>query len=262
MSNETPATEITNVAPAGWYTAPGGDSTTEQYWDGQSWTDQTRPTPTDDKPAPSQADIEAEARAREGVGSPEPPAPVVHDASATVTAPVTAAAPSAPAAPAAPEPPAPVVTGTTAAPAPSVAAIPAGPAPSTDAAPSSSRVMDAGWPFKGYSGPQAYEAENPPTLTQNHLMLSPGMTGPEVVELAALLGQLGYGSSITSGQNPHAIFDDSLVRALGEFGREYGVEEDPAVLRARTPDTVGPWTWEALVRAVHKKSSEPVNANA
>ena len=30
-------------------------------------------------------------------------------------------------------------------------------------------------------------------------------------------------------------------------------QEDPKVRAARTEDTVGPWIWEALVRAAHKK---------
>jgi peptidoglycan hydrolase-like protein with peptidoglycan-binding domain len=87
-------------------------------------------------------------------------------------------------------------------------------------------------------------------------MLSAGMAGPEVVELAAYLGALGYGTSISSGQNPHAIYDEGVAGAVRSFCTDYGVEEDPAVRRARTDDTVGPWVWEALVRAVHKRIAE------
>jgi peptidoglycan hydrolase-like protein with peptidoglycan-binding domain len=113
--------------------------------------------------------------------------------------------------------------------------------------------MAAEWPCPGYSGPQPWEADNPPALTQNHLMLSSGSAGDEVVELAALLAHLGYGTTISAGQNPHAIYDSGVSDAVRAFCTDYGVSEDPQVRAARTEDTVGPWIWEALVRAVHKK---------
>jgi hypothetical protein len=112
--------------------------------------------------------------------------------------------------------------------------------------------MDADWPYRGYSGPQPWEAQNTPELTQNHLMIGLGASGPEVVELGALLGALGYGSSITSGRNPHGVYDDSVAAALQQFCSDYGAAEDPVVLRARTADTCGPWLWETLTRAVAK----------
>ena len=52
------------------------------------------------------------------------------------------------------------------------------------------------------------------------------------------------------------MFDDSIRAAVAAFCSDYGVAEDPKVLQARTQDTVGPWLWEALVRAVHKKAAE------
>ena len=172
--------------------------------------------------------------------------------------------PPAPPAPPAPEPPAPVaeqppVTAGAAAPPPAPPAV-TGPLPATPApqaiAPSEPKVMDAEWPHPGYTGPQPWEADNPPTLTQNHLMLGSGAAGEEVVELASHLAYLGYGLSISVGQNPHQMFDDSIRAAVAAFCSDYGVAEDPKVLQARTQDTVGPWLWEALVRAVHKKAAE------
>jgi peptidoglycan hydrolase-like protein with peptidoglycan-binding domain len=124
------------------------------------------------------------------------------------------------------------------------------------------KVMDASWPCKGYNGPQPWDADNPPTLTQNHLMVSSGTAGDEVVELAALLARLGYGTSISAGQNPHAIYDNGVSEAVVAFCRDFGVEEDPQVRRARTEDTVGPWIWEALTRAVHKQIAQEPAAPA
>lgn len=131
--------------------------------------------------------------------------------------------------------------------------IPPPPAAPQAAAPAQPKVMPAEWPHAGYDGPQPWEADNPPALTQNHLMVSSGSAGPEVVELAALLAHLGYGSSITEGRNPHAIYDSSAADAVRAFCSEYGVAEDPKVLAARTADTAGPWIWEALTRAVHRQ---------
>lgn len=165
-----------------------------------------------------------------------------------------AAPPAAPEAPqetphAAPAPPPPP---------PTPAEVPAPPLAPQAAAPSVPKVMDAEWPFAGYSGPQPWEADNPPALTQNHLMISSGFAGPEVVELAGLLAHLGFGTSISGGQNPHAIYDSGVSDAVRAFCQAYGVEEDPKVRAARTEDTVGPWIWEALTRAVFKKvAAEP-----
>jgi len=195
--------------------------------------------------------------------APAPPAPETPPAQPAV--PLVDEAPS-PTAPTAPQPAAPVATGGPPAPAaaatppaPPAPPAPAGPLPATpipevvEPAPSAPKLMDAAWPFVGYQGPQPWEADNPPMLTQTHLMLSSGMAGDEVVELAGLLAYLGYGTSISAGQNPHAIYDTGVSAAVRAFCNDYGVEEDPRVRAARTDDTVGPWLWEALVRAVHKK---------
>lgn len=190
-------------------------------------------------PAGEIVNVEGRIEARPGAdgAAPQPPTPPVAEAAAPQAAP----APPAPA----PEPPAP--------PAPA-AAIPAPETPPAVVAPAAQpKVMDASWPCAGYSGPQPWEADNPPTLTQNHLMLSAGSSGPEVVELASLLAYLGYGTTISAGQNPHAIYDTGVSDAVRAFCSDYGVQEDPKVRAARTEDTVGPWLWEALVRAAHKK---------
>lgn len=183
---------------------------------------------------------------------PQPPEPV---APGTVTtAPEVEAPAPPPASEAAPEAPAPPP----APPAPSE--LPPAPAAEPVAQAAEPKVMDASWPCAGYSGPQPWEADNTPTLTQNRLMVSSGSAGPEVVELAALLAHLGYGTNISAGQNPHAIYDNGVSEAVAKFCADYGVQEDPKVLAARTADTVGPWIWEALTRAAHKKIAEQETA--
>jgi hypothetical protein len=203
----------------------------------------------DQTPANEIVNVEGRIEANPAAEAPPaPPAPSAPQAGAQVPAPPQAGTTIPPAAP---EPPAPV------APPPPPAPTGAVPAPQTPppvvAAPAQPKVMDPNWPFAGYTGPQPWEADNPPTLTQNHLMLSAGSSGDEVVELAALLAYLGYGTTISAGQNPHAIYDTGVSDAVRAFCADYGVEEDPKVRAARTEDTVGPWIWEALVRAVHKK---------
>jgi hypothetical protein len=237
---ETDAAEIKAVAPGGWYDDPEVPGQ-ERYWDGTAWTIEVRakeeaPAPPPMSPPPSQEQVETEAAAERAV----PPAPAV-DAPPARTAQVTSSEPAAPVVP--------PTAGTVPAAAPS--AIPTAPAGTPVAA---AKVMPAEWPVEGYTGPQPWEADNPPELTQNRLMLSSGMCGKEVVELAALLGYLGYTTNINTGQNPHGVYDQGVSGAVEAFCRDYGVAEDPAILRARTPDTVGPWIWEALVRAVHSKA--------
>jgi len=190
----------------------------------------------------SETEIPATELARAQAAPPPPPPAPINAGEAAAT-------------PAAPAPPAgePAAAGaTTAAPSP-----PPVPAEETAAVPAAQqKIMDQNWPFKGYDGPQPWEAENTPELTVNRLMISPGAAGPEVAELADYLARLGYSSSIAHGQNPTNAYDDTVAAAVRAFCSEYGVEEDPAVIRARTPDTVGAWIWEALTRAVYKRAAE------
>jgi hypothetical protein len=177
----------------------------------------------------------------EMTGGPTPPQPGVPQAAPPQPqGPLGAASPAA-AAPPPPPPPAPE------------GALPPPPAPAQVTKAAEPKVMPPEWPHAGYTGPQPWEAENPPALTQNHLMVSSGSAGEVVVELAALLAHLGYGTTISAGQNPHAIYDTGVSDAVRSFCADYGVTEDPQVRSARTEDTVGPWIWEALVRAVHKQ---------
>jgi len=159
-------------------------------------------------------------------------------------------------------------------PAPPIPAPPA-PAPSTPPAPTAivpppvevsgsvevatpatpEKILPPEWPFKGFTGCQPWEAENPPTITHDRRMLTSGTNGPEVAELGALLGVIGYPNPITAGQNPHAIYDTELAAAVRQFCSEFGVSEDPAIVAAMTADVVGPWIWEALNRAARKAAS-------
>lgn len=111
------------------------------------------------------------------------------------------------------------------------------------------------WPFRGYRGPQPWEVGNTPTITHNHRMLTSGTDGEEVVELAALLERLGYLTELSSGGNPHAIYDTTMAGVVDRFCQDFGVAEDPSIVAGMTPDVVGPWLWETLIRAAHKEGN-------
>jgi hypothetical protein len=118
-----------------------------------------------------------------------------------------------------------------------------------------SKVLPPEWPYKGFQGTQPWEADNPPAITHDQRMLSSGTAGPAVAELGALLADVGIPTSISEGGNPHAIYDAQMGAAVRRFCAEYGVSEDPAIVAAMTPDVVGPWIWEALIRAARKAAS-------
>jgi hypothetical protein len=156
-----------------------------------------------------------------------------------------------PAAPAVPPAPQPVVTG--ARPQPRVQ-MPAesGEAPATALA---ERLPDD-WPYPGYDGPQPFEVNEPPQITHDRGFVTSMTAGPHVEELCACLALLGFETPLSKGQNPHAIYARGEAAAVDAFRAAYGVEEAPEVIRATGRSVVGPWTWEALFRAVRAKEAE------
>lgn len=118
------------------------------------------------------------------------------------------------------------------------------------------------WDLKGHGLPQ-------PGVTRDHLpggqpdelspvvvshskpILGPGTAGDAVADLAGLLAKLGYSSSISQGRNHTYNFDDTVAAAVSMFKRDYHVVEDPSQFPdARQAETlVGPWVWEAVLRA-------------
>ena len=111
--------------------------------------------------------------------------------------------------------------------------------------------LSAEWPSKGYTGPQPWQSQHP-DLSHARGLLIPGSAGQDVLDLAAFLAYAGYETSISRGEDPLSRFDQSVTAAVGTFRREYGIEEDPAVISASVPEVVGPWTWEALYRIAER----------
>jgi len=127
-------------------------------------------------------------------------------------------------------------------------------------------VADGGvesWPQKGGVGSQPWDVEPgqdpdemPVRLSHNKPILVSGAGGDEVRDLGQRLGELGYESSVTRGENPFNVFDVSLETAVSAFCRDYNVQEDPSGFGGNNPagvalaaQHVGPWVWEAVLRA-------------
>lgn len=134
----------------------------------------------------------------------------------------------------------------------------------------------ADWPQKGSELPQPWDlAEHgiprpgvdrdylpggqpdelsPVVVSHRKPLLTSGMAGPEVALLGELLGQLGYPNTISQGRNHSFHFDDSITSAVGAFGREHNVKEDPTQFPPQHDPAgyVGPWMWEAILRAAYR----------
>ena len=117
------------------------------------------------------------------------------------------------------------------------------------------RLSDS-WPERGYTGSQPWQVQEPPALSHDRGLLIVGSAGDDVYEVAAALARLGYPTSISRGENPQNLFTEAEREAVNSFRRDYGIEEDPALTKASTPDVVGPWTWEALFRLVEQQAIE------
>jgi hypothetical protein len=123
--------------------------------------------------------------------------------------------------------------------------------PDADAASSSSSRR--GWGSKGYDGKQPWEDGGPKhePIVHGKPQLTSGSDGQAVIELGARLNALGYESSLSRGENPFAILDESVLDAVRAFRRDHGVREDPRGYTSESDadNHVGPFTWEALLAA-------------
>ena len=108
------------------------------------------------------------------------------------------------------------------------------------------RELDAGAP----------NTVSPVVIRHSYPILTSGSAGAVVNELASRLHLLGYVTDISKGENPFAIVTDKIMSAVESFREDYGVKEDPTPYggntqsaRDRAALTIGPFTWEALLRA-------------
>ena len=138
------------------------------------------------------------------------------------------------------------------------------------------RDMLAGWPKKGYSGPQPWDHDAlgisrsardeigsgrntvTPVISHDCPILTSGSSHPMVHELGRKLGDLGFENSVSRGENPFGAVDQSVLDAVRHFRRQYGVAPDASGFDgdARKADAhLDPWTVEAILRA-HRQGVE------
>lgn len=144
--------------------------------------------------------------------------------------------------------------------------------------PSSAERLARDWPKKGGNDVQPWDnralkidttdvGAEPNTLSpivvqHDKSTITAGSGGADVRELGRLLGELGYETSFSRGENPFSIADRSVMDAVAAFTRDYDVQEDPTAFGGDNPsgrelasNHVGPWTWEAILR-VHERESD------
>lgn len=145
---------------------------------------------------------------------------------------------------------------------------------STAAAPSL-RQQYADWPQKEDPRPQPWDLDavgipkadrelapgapdtvSPVLIRHSYPVLASGSGGAAVHELAARLAVLGYQTDISQGENPFGVVNDSIMNAVERFRDDHHVQEDPTPYGGDTPKTrtraaltIGPFTWEAILRA-------------
>lgn len=104
--------------------------------------------------------------------------------------------------------------------------------------------------------PGARDTVSPVVIRHSCPILVSGSASPIVADLGRRLDLLGYPNSVTAGENPFGVVDESVFNAVERFRDDYGVEEDPtpyggtttaATLRAA--QVIGPYTWESIIRA-------------
>ena len=111
--------------------------------------------------------------------------------------------------------------------------------------------------------PGSPNTASPIVIGHSMPILSSGSGGDQswaVAELARRLKILGITTSVGTAQNPFAVLDQSVMSAVERFREEHNVHEDPTAFggntsagRQRASAHIGPWTWEAVIRASERK---------
>lgn len=114
------------------------------------------------------------------------------------------------------------------------------------------------WPKKGDTRPQPWENPEESGITPRAGLPSVGPGGADdgVHELLGKLGELGFESPTSRGENPFGTLGVEELAAIRQFRNDFGVREDPTAYggdseqaRQLAGDQLGPWTGEAIHRA-------------
>jgi hypothetical protein len=108
--------------------------------------------------------------------------------------------------------------------------------------------------------PGARDTVSPVVIHHSYPILSLGSQGSTVADLAGRLHLLGYDTDITRGENMFNTLTESVMGAVDQFREDYNVQEDPTPYGGRTAKAaeraaaiVGPYTWEAILRASERE---------
>lgn len=112
--------------------------------------------------------------------------------------------------------------------------------------------------------PGAKNTVTPVVIRHSYPILASGSGHPTIVaDLGQRLADLGYANSVSDGENPLGHVDESILNAVDNFRRDYGVEEDPTPFggnntagQIRAALHIGPYTWEAVIRASDRQRAE------
>jgi hypothetical protein len=104
--------------------------------------------------------------------------------------------------------------------------------------------------------PGAPDTVSPVVIRHSYPILTSGSGGAAVAELASRLHLLGYPTDMARGENPFATVTSDVLSAVEKFREDHNVQEDPTPYggntdrsRGRAANTIGPYTWEAVIRA-------------
>jgi peptidoglycan hydrolase-like protein with peptidoglycan-binding domain len=103
----------------------------------------------------------------------------------------------------------------------------------------------------------------PVVVDHGRPILTSGSADQAVHELGRILGVLGFDNSVARGENPYGAVDPSVMAAVHAFRAAFDVLEDPTAFGGNTPagralaaEHIGPWTWEAILRAGEQSAAK------
>lgn len=111
------------------------------------------------------------------------------------------------------------------------------------------------WPKKGAkpTSPQPFEHDDHGVQVTDHPILTSGSGDLRAVsDLGHRLARLGFENSVSRGENPFGLVDESLIAAVNQFRARYGVREPADGFggdQVQADRHIGPWTATAIVRA-------------
>lgn len=111
-----------------------------------------------------------------------------------------------------------------------------------------------------------------PTALADLPILTSGSSDPGVELLGRALDKLGYPNSVSRGENPNRIVDETIVTAVRQFRIDHDVHEDPSAYVPAEPTYadahIGPNTTGAIIEklldllAQEEKQNDPAPAPA